>query len=113
MEEPTNRELNIMLKALKESIEEKFKDVFLTLKDIKDTGKDTNQKAGYTNGKIASAQLEIAKLKADNKALKWVIGIIAGAFIVSIPVFRSIVTSDIRNIVVEVLDEKATVTYEK
>lgn len=113
MEEPTNRELNIMLKGLKESIEEKFKDVFLALNDIKTTGKDTNDKASYTNGKIASAKLEIAKLQADNRALKWVIGIIAAAFIIAIPVFRAIVTTDIRNIVVEVLDEKATVNYEK
>lgn len=114
MEEPTNRELNIMLKGLKESMEEKFKDVFSALVDIRETGKDTNGKASYTNGKIAAAQIEIAKLKADNKAMKWVCGLIAGTVVIAIPIFRSIVTNDIRNIVVEILDEKATeVKYEK
>lgn len=121
MEEPTNRELNIMLKGLKESMEEKFKDIFLALNDIRETGKDTNVKASYTNGKIAAAQIEIAKLKADNKAMKWVLGLIISAVVIAIPVFRSVVISDIkntiapeiRNIVVDVLDEKAIINYEK
>lgn len=98
MEEPTNRELNIMLKSFKESVEEKFKDVFSVLLDIKTTGKDTNSMASNTNGKIATAQIEIAKLKADNTALKWVVGVISAAFIIAIPVFRAIVITDIKEL---------------
>lgn len=105
MEEPTNRELNIMLKAFKESVDEKFKDIFMVLSEIRETGKDTNTKAGITNGKIADAHLKIARLQSENKYMKWLIGVVIGAVVVAVPIFRTIVTSDIKNIVVEVLNE--------
>lgn len=94
---PTNGELNIMLKGLDKKVEERFGDMFKTLERIESTGKDTNDKATSTNGKIAAAQIEIAKLKATTFALKWIIGVISAAFIAAIPTMVWINKTEINN----------------
>lgn len=114
MENPTNRELKIMLDNLDQKTEEKHHDVMNKLTEIVSVQKESLKENKFTNGKVANAIIDIAKLKADNRAHKWIIGVISAAFIIAIPIFRAIVTSDIRNIVVEILDEKVTeVKYEK
>lgn len=90
MGKPTTGELEIMFTNLEKNSDEKHVEIMEVLKEIK---RDTKE----TNGKIAEATIEIERLKTKNKWQLWALGILSTAFIIALPVFRSIVISEIRD----------------
>ena len=62
MEEPTNRELKIMLDNVLEKHEEKTRNITEALQRIEKTGNDTNEQARYTNGRVIKLEDAFANI---------------------------------------------------
>ena len=137
MEEPTNRELKIMLDNVLEKHEEKTRNIVEALQRIEKTGNDTNEQARYTNGRVTKLEDAFANitkiidrndsdLNGDNGLVKWrerLWGVFKMTSILLIPVsivlgwlftlfindLKSQINEEVSNKVVQALENKYTI----
>lgn len=89
-EEPTNRELKIMLDGVKEKFAEKHEDTMTILKEIRADVKTTITKQEYTNGKVA-------KLIWWRNSFIWALGALWTLILIAFPLLRHVVQLEIED----------------
>jgi hypothetical protein len=92
MEQPTNRELKIMVDNLTQRFEEKHNDVMVKLEEISTIQKESLKEAKSTNGKVAG-------LIWWKNSFVWALGALWALILIAFPVLRQIVRQEIKSTV--------------